>query len=62
MAREGQRGDEGAEVTGRAGIERAVQDDAGELYLELDGAVLVEIPVESVLVIPRSSTTACSDR
>jgi hypothetical protein len=62
MAREGLRCDEGAEFTGFAGSQRAGQDDAGELYLELDRAVLVEIPVERVLVIPRSSTTACSDR
>ena len=29
----------------------AVRDDAGQLDLELDGAVLVEVPVEAVLVV-----------
>ena len=53
MACQGLRCDQGAEVAGLARGQRAGQDDAGELHLELDGAVLVEVPVERVLVIAR---------
>ena len=53
MARQGLRCDQGAEVAGLARSQRAGQDDARELHLELDGAVLVEVPVERVLVIAR---------
>src|ERR1700722_13993562 len=52
------RGDDRAELRLDAVFDRAVGDDAGELDLVLDGAVLVDVPVVAVLVVADVDDTA----
>ncbi len=51
MGGKGLRCDHSPEVAGLAGRKGAGQDDAGQLHLELDAGVLVEVPVDRVLVV-----------
>jgi len=51
VGREQPRRDERAEVGLPAGLDGTGRQDAGELDLELDRAVEVEVPVEAVLVV-----------
>jgi hypothetical protein len=53
MGSEGLRRDQRAEVGGLTWRESTGQDDAGQLRLELDSAVLIEVPVDRVLVVAR---------
>src|SRR5205823_13378555 len=53
MRGKGLRCDQRAEIAGLAGRQGAGQHDAGQLHLELDAAVLVEVPVDGVFVVVR---------
>ena len=53
MGGESPRCDQRAEIADLAGRQSAGHDDAGQLHLELDGAVLVDVAVDRVLVVFR---------
>src|SRR5690349_12915568 len=53
MRGEGLRRDQRAVLACIAGRQGGGQHDAGQLHLELDAAVLVEIPVDGVFVVVR---------